>query len=173
MLSASRFQRIHESLTVSATKVYEVVPIAEAWTPEQVTSELRRTGKHMSRDIVHGCLASLCRSGLVKEPKPNTYCRAPVRPVAERPNTNPAQLEIDTVSATKTKHQPQPPEPQTQAESPLDLMAQASHQARKLAGQLNELAEEIDNAALSFQETLARFEADAEKLNQLKRLFKD
>lgn len=55
----SKFESIHRNLTTIARKVYEFVPIQEAWDCSQVCGEMRRQGVSNDLRLVAGCLNSL------------------------------------------------------------------------------------------------------------------
>ena len=80
MISATRFQSMHNSLSGIAQKVFAAVPASDPWSVSYIHSEMSRLGSS-TKDvgIVQGCLNHLKDAGLVMEPSKGTFIRAPVK----------------------------------------------------------------------------------------------
>ena len=157
MISASRFQSMHNSLSGIAQKVFAAVPASDPWSVSYIHSEMSRLGSS-TKDvgIVQGCLNHLKDAGLVMEPSKGTFIRAPVK--AEKP----AATEI---------HQPIPekkamtPTKSANAKTPVDILS-------ALATRCRALADDLDTAALEIDESMAAQSAGLEKLAQFQQILK-
>lgn len=68
-MNHSRYNRLLESQTVAARKVFVVIPTDEAWTTKKIYTKLRQMQDTSSRNmrVVEGCINTLVEAGLVKE----------------------------------------------------------------------------------------------------------
>lgn len=74
-MNQRKFDRLLREQNAPAKKVFEAVPLQEAWSPEEVIGEMRRTGHRLEMHVVRGCLNTLKKAGLIKEPNKNTFTR--------------------------------------------------------------------------------------------------
>ena len=82
MISASQFERRHSALSVNCKKVYAAVPISEPWSVSYILSEIQRLSSFTSNmRVVTGSLNALKASGLILEPEPSLFVRAPIKPL--------------------------------------------------------------------------------------------
>ena len=88
MLSPAKFKMLYNQQHAAVRKVYDAVPMSEAWDHSQIIGELRRVG-HSMRDmsVVLGCLDTLRRQGLVNEPQKGFFSRVQIRVVHDYPLT--------------------------------------------------------------------------------------
>lgn len=141
--------------------VFQVIPLQEHFTVNQIVSELARTGKNYSFNSIIGYLKTLTERKLIKEtkdgyirtvkqsePKLNLIQGSQLVPVTNNSNENTEKA----VMTTKT--------------APLELLAELSQKAR-------ELADSLDNAALEIEQQFQASEAQSAKLKQLQALLKD
>ncbi|HEY6612708.1 MAG TPA: hypothetical protein VIZ86_16460 [Pseudomonas sp.] len=165
MLSPTRVQALLNGHTAMARKVYEVVPIREAWPLAQIMAAL--TTCHADARAVLGRLEDLRETGLVNEFN-GLFQRAPVRqakPAKEKPQstTNPGD-NILTLPTTK-------PAAANAAPSPLDLLAELSAEVVALGSEfqtrVRKLAARIEEAALLVEQER---ETHAEKMADLAQL---
>lgn len=146
--------------TTIAQKVFQAVPVAEAWTAAQISTALNRaTGSRMDQHTLQGCLRALAEAGLVRATEHGVlYQRTPV---SAAPATSPKTKEV-------TVTQPSPPAT-TQPAAPasaIDLLGSLSQKMRALA-------DEVDAAALALEEEQSRSTEGAAKLKQLKALLSE
>lgn len=74
MLTQAQYDSKLASQSAIARKVLSVVPIAEAWTRQQIHTELHRaTSATIDGRTIDGCLRSLEECGLAKQPSPGRY----------------------------------------------------------------------------------------------------
>ncbi|MES2973391.1 MAG: hypothetical protein V4757_07270 [Pseudomonadota bacterium] len=153
-MNEAKFSMTERSLTHTARKVFESVPIAEAWTRHQITSELTRKGISLSPNVVSGCLDSLRGQGLIREPDRGLFSRVQVRVAAPDPKPEGNVVPI-TITAT--------PKPKA---SPIAILATISKDLRAVA-------DRIDEAALEIEEHQQNQDGETKKLRQLQALLKD
>ena len=166
----AKFESLERGLTQIARKVLAATPIAEAWTPGQIFSELRRLGLGIA-DVrtIHGCLNSMLQQGLVQEPERGLYTRQAIKTKA---------APAPALQLVQPKSQPQEPPMNAAAKlpktdiSPMDQLTRLSAKATGIASALRELATDIDSAALSICEQIEKRDGETEKLQQLKVLLK-
>lgn len=160
MISASQFEQRHQSLSAIAKKVYQAVPAKTAWSPSFILSEMQRTGSS-TRDlrIIEGCLNSLIDAGLVEEPGPRVFIRAPIKAPKEPPTSvifSKEELVIEKPQATAKP---------IEARTPITILS-------SISVRIKALADELETAALEIEEQIAAKDADAGKLKQLQALLK-
>ena len=125
-MTPNRYQRAYDSLTATARKIFDVVPVQTPWSSFQIGNELKRIGTPKDRVVIDGCLSSLLKDGLIVENDKREFIRAPVR-------VTPAS----------------PPEEPVMPESPIDNLG-------KLSASLRALAEQLDVIALQVAEELEK-----------------
>lgn len=68
-ITEARFTELLNTQSVQARKVFDCVPIGEAWPTRQIYSAItRNTRATMEYKVVEGCLDTLKESGLIYEP---------------------------------------------------------------------------------------------------------
>lgn len=160
-MTPARAEALERGLTVVAARVLDAVPIQEAWSATQVHNELVRQGRpRMDLRVLHGCLASLKESGLVKEPARGAFSRIAVR------LQPPRLVQEEPVMATPVPIlAPVPTDPLPQ----LGILAES---LRKQARTLLDCADAIDSAALLADERIKDASRGGEKLRELQKLLK-
>lgn len=158
-LNFERAQSLIQGLNGVCTKVYEAVPIQEAWSAQQVCTELYRKGSRIGVQDVDGCLYSLLRQKLVRKIGQNQFQKI----VFEKP-----ALMEPPVPTTPT---PAPTPAEAGAtKSPIDLLEPLAAEAVRLAQELRDLANKIEAAAVGVADMLAESNQKSEQLRQLKTL---
>ena len=182
MISASRQASLFNGLNSVAKKVYNVVPINEAWTIQQILSELHRNSQPMTVSVVHGCLGNMAANGLVREqPKgefrreavrppapPETECKKPTWPSAKPTTSTPTAMEIAMATVTTVK-----PVKTVEPVSPIDRLGALAARVTAMANDLKALASDIADTALDVQSELENNAHDLTRLKQLQALLKD
>lgn len=158
-MTATRIRILENQQTGVAKKVYGAVPINEAWPSKSIVAELTRQGQVRDFSIIEGCLNTLKEVGLIKEMSPGHFQR--VKPKAE-PMT------------TKTLNPVIPPNSSIKGEptEPVDRLAAIGTKLRGLSQMFLELADDIDEATLAFEEKASGNDEELAKLRQLKGLLK-
>ena len=192
MLSPAKFKMLYNQQHAAVRKVYDAVPMSEAWDHSQIIGELRRVG-HSMRDmsVVLGCLDTLRRQGLVNEPQKGFFSRVQIRDpkptnVCEptpHPATCDATLEVVEDKPTKeievaTTMQIKPVKAAPKM-SPIDrlgaLAATATvmaTKARELSDQMKALASDLEVVAIEIEDDVTETAKMADQLKQLKQLLK-
>lgn len=172
MMSRARFNAIYSGITDAAKKVYEVVPIAEAWTVQQVAAELHRCKVPVARiDVLTGCLDSLRRAGLVCEPRRGQFRRERVRD--DKPTAAAVEIPTFTKIEPEEKNMANKPQPTPRASTtPLDRLGDLAQRVTQLSIALKDVASELSDAAVDIQSQLEHGEEDVKKLRQLQTLLK-
>ena len=158
-MTATRIRILENQQTGVAKKVYGAVPINEAWPSKSIVSELTRQGQIRDFSIIEGCLNTLKEVGLIKEVSPGHFQRVKPKPIAEK--------EAEPMS-TKPLNPPTKSEPA----EPVDRLAAIGTKLRGLSQTFLELADDIDEAALAFEEKTSGNDEELAKLRQLKNVLK-
>ena len=158
-MTATRIRILENQQTGVAKKVYGAVPINEAWPSKQIVMELSRQGQVRDFSIIEGCLNTLKEVGLIREVAPGHFQRVKPKPIAEK--------EAEPMS-TKPLNPPTKSEPA----EPVDRLAAIGTKLRGLSQTFLELADDIDEAALAFEEKTSGNDEELAKLRQLKGLLK-
>jgi hypothetical protein len=140
---------LERNLTEAARKVYEATPINEVWTTSQIGHELARMGRRADIRHIAGCLDSLKKDGLVKEPQPDHWQRIPGRPV------------LTSIGRIVEESPAQVLAPETS----IDLL-------NEIATDLLALAEKIERARSLVIKELSDAKGDAAQLTELKTTLK-
>ena len=158
-MTTTRIRILENQQTGVAKKVYGAVPINEAWPSKSIVAELTRQGQVRDFSIVEGCLNTLKEVGLIREVAPGHFQRVKPKPIAEK--------EAEPMS-TKPLNPPTKSEPT----EPVDRLAAIGTKLRGLSQMFLELADDIDEAALAFEEKTSGNDEELAKLRQLKNVLK-
>lgn len=165
MISQTRFKQMFNVLNAPVKKVYEAVPVSEAWTTTQIIAEISRLGYSMrdSKAII-GCLDTLKRQGLIQEPERGTFIRIEVKETVTTFDKFIEEAKEKTMATSK---------PVTQIkQSNLDRLISLSEKASGLAAQMKSMAAELENVALEIEAEIQENSTSAQKLKQLQELLK-
>ena len=158
-MTATRIRILENQQTGVAKKVYGAVPINEAWPSKQIVIELSRQGQVRDFSIIEGCLNTLKEVGLIKETAPGHFQRVKPKPTVEK------EAEPMTTTPLKLPAKSEPAEP-------VDRLAVIGTKLRSLSKTFLELADDIDEATLAFEEKASGNDEELAKLRQLKGLLK-
>jgi len=164
MISQTRFKQMFNVLNAPVKKVYEAVPVSEAWTSTQIIAEISRLGYSMrdSKAII-GCLDTLKRQGLIQEPERGSFIRIEVKETTTFDKFI-EETKEKTMATSK---------PVTQIkQSNLDRLISLSEKANGLAAQMKAMATELENVALEIEAEIQENSTSAQKLKQLQELLK-
>ena len=164
MISQTRFKQMFNTLNAPVKKVYEAVPVSEAWTSTQIIAEISRLGYSMrdSKAII-GCLDTLKRQGLIQEPERGSFIRIEVKETTTFDKFI-EETKEKTMATSK---------PVTQIkQSNLDRLISLSEKANGLAAQMKSMATELENVALEIEAEIQENSTSAQKLKQLQELLK-
>ena len=163
MISQTRFKQMFNTLNAPVKKVYEAVPVSEAWTTTQIIGEISRLGYSMrdSKAII-GCLDTLKRQGLIQEPERGSFVRVEVKAI---------ETYVKFMEETKEKIMATKPVTQMK-QTNLDRLISLSEKANGLAAQMKAMATELENVALEIEAEIQENSTSAQKLKQLQELLK-
>jgi hypothetical protein len=167
MMSNARFRQVHQGLTTTAKKVYELIPIGEPWDYHQITAEVTRAGLGIQYNILQGCVAALVDAQLVDEPRRGHFQRAPIK---DKPM-------LQAVERTEKTTMTMQPIVTKAAATPLERLGELAVRIRKFGddakAMATTLADELENAVLEFEEQQDMTAADVAKFKTLKAVLKD
>ena len=146
-MTPARHNELLRNLTTAAAKIYAAVPATESWSITAIIGELARVGQRPQHSLVAGCLESLRKDGLIKEPQPGQFIRTPVSAVTRE----------EPLMANSMPFTPKAPTPKP---SPIERI-------RLLSSQLMDLAAEFDEAATEIESLATKNNADTAKLRAL------
>ena len=164
-MTATRIRILENQQTGVAKKVYGAVPINEAWPSKSIVSELTRQGQIRDFSIIEGCLNTLKEVGLIKEMSPGHFQRVKPKPIAEKEAEPMSTKPLNPVISPNSSIKGEPTEP-------VDRLAAIGTKLRGLSQMFLELADDIDEAALAFEEKTSGNDEELAKLRQLKGLLK-
>lgn len=143
-MTPARYAEIIRSLDSTLRKIFDAVPTTQAWNVHEIRGELNRVGKRLEMGMIVGCLNSLKKDGLIKEPDPGHFRRAmePTPPAQESEVTKPSK-----------------------PADPLDELTQLSQD-------LFEMSDKIENIVKAIRAKPAEVEQQGEKFKQLQALLK-
>ncbi|WEW97715.1 hypothetical protein P3T65_26380 [Pseudomonas nitroreducens] len=163
-MTPARQESLVQGLNGVARKVFDCIPIAEAWKPFQVMAAMRRlTGSTPDAQIVSGCLTKLVDSGLIKKCGRDAYQR---RAVEQK--QKPQEQKMTAVAAKPAQQVEAKP-----AASPLDLIGELASDIAAAGESLKRLAKRAEDVALMVEQDR---EVNAKAMagyRQLKSLLKD
>ena len=157
-MSDKQLQSVIAGLTGTASKVYEVIPIATSWSAQQIFAELDRTGSNYEHAKVRGCLVSLVEQGLVKRVG-DLYQRIPVR------NTQESRARRE-----QTKVEPEAIDDSTVSATPIDSILIIAADLRNKAKEMLAQADQLETACIGAMEREQRQQHERGQLDQLRKL---
>lgn len=158
-MTTTRIRILENQQTGITKKVYGAVPINEAWPSKSIVAELARQGQVRDFSIIEGCLNTLKEVGLIREVAPGHFQRVKPKPTIEKE----AELMATTPSKTSAE---------SKSTEPVDRLAAIGTKLRGLSQMFLELADDIDEAALAFEEKTSGNDEELAKLRQLKNVLK-
>jgi hypothetical protein len=158
-MTATRIRILENQQTGVAKKVYGAVPINEAWPSKAIVMELTRQGQVRDFSIIEGCLNTLKEVGLIREVAPGHFQRVKPKLTVEK--------EAEPMATT-----PQKAPAKSEPTEPVDRLAAIGTKLRGLSQMFLELADDIDEAALAFEEKTSGNDEELAKLRQLKNVLK-
>lgn len=156
-MTPQKMRSILDGQTSVAKKVYEVVPIQEAWPARKIYATLNEiTRSTMDMRIFRGCLNALRESGLIRETTSEVYKKVEVK----------QKVEMEMLKLpTKTVPEIKAASPKATTADPIGLLS-------GLSSRLRGLADDIDGAAVAIADGMAESEANLNKLRQLQSILK-
>lgn len=178
-MTPQKFNLILTQQTSICRKIFEFVPIGEAWTASQISTAISRrqtTSTRPDMKTLEGCLNGMKDAGLIKEPQRGLWQQvvpresvkiadASVKTAALTPQAEPGPLSAPHEEAALAV----PAEAIPQA-TPAQTFGELAVQLRLRGQALIRMADDIETAALTFEQRLDDMEAKLAKFNQLRAL---
>jgi hypothetical protein len=163
-MTPAKAASIARDLSSVARKVLEAVPIEESWPDTAIYAQLRRCGSSVSMDIVRGCIETLRKAGLVREPQPRHFQRVPVREREPIPSFSESNIRIPTM----------PTLPLNSPSIVAAICAPAStiNEVEKVAAKLRGLADDLEEIAIRLDDERKALANDSEQLGKFRALMK-
>lgn len=180
-MTPSRASQLEQGLNGMARKIYEVMPVKEAWGFGQILAELKRiNGTAPDMRVLQGTISHLLAIGLAREEVSGGYSRiaprASVRRLAPVSSPQPGPSDPDPPATTD---QPAPNDRTTPASKPtsntrdaITAIAEVSAKVRNVIILLSRLAEELDDVAVEIEEHHQATSRDADQLRKLRDLLR-
>lgn len=145
-------QRLAEAeagITGLSRRILDAVPKESPWATSKIINELRRRGANPEHQFVVRCIMELKQIGLVSEPEFGKFIRTKINRQIEaaKPQSNEAHVHNQTKVST------------------MDKLAH-------IAASLRNLAKDVEDAAIDFEERIGKTETDSLKLRQLQEIIK-
>lgn len=163
-MTAARIRILENQQTGVAKKVYGAVPINEPWPSKQIVMELTRQGQVRDFSIIEGCLNTLKEVGLIKEITPGCFQRVKPKPIIEKELQPMATKPLNPLNPVIPSSMPIKGTPT----EPMDRLVAIGTKLRGLSQMFIELADDIDEAALAFEEKASGNDDELKKLRTLK-----
>lgn len=179
--------------TAIARKVYQAIPIEEAWTHIEIYREfVRLHGTSVEVRTVGGCVSSLVDSGLVRQVQRDRYRREPVKEAQQEKvrlahanrlaNREISEDDLDTVDLRSKEPEAEQVIRNTIAmtkkdnatntvkKDPLERLLDLSEQLAALTESSRKIAEEIGELALEFTDERELIVKEKRQVEQLRTL---
>lgn len=167
-MTPAKLAQAEQAVNGIALKVLEATPKQEAWPLSKIIGELKRAGCNIGSDVALGCLSTMAKTGLVREPEPRCFIR-----VMPKARADLAVVEhVTVVKAVKLEPAPAEPQPEPTERDTLAKLADLAAGVRVMAQQFTDLARAIDDVAIEVEERIAKSNEDSTKLAQLRALLK-
>lgn len=164
-MNITRQQQLLQGQTSLSKKVYDIVPIQDAWTANYILSELsKKTGSSASVHAVRACLGDLEDAGLIKQTMDKRFQRVTVK-IPEVTNLKDLDKLVKPVLEPKKK--------EDSFEALVDLAAEVVELGKDVNTRLASISTRMEELALSIELERKETGAASQKLKQLQSLLKD
>ena len=165
-----KFDQIHRGLSVTALKVYDAVPIQEAWSIPMIYGEMTRKGISANLRTVEACVKQMHEQGILMRVDTH-YQRESIEDVEA------IQPEQEPIMAGQLKEPtPSKQSPQTDALITLGALANRTEQlsltVRSIADELIQLNQDIEAAAITFIDQMESNNKELVELRQMQATLK-
>ncbi|CAJ9292546.1 Uncharacterised protein [Burkholderia pseudomallei] len=161
-VNPGRQQSILRGMPSVAQKVFEFVPIQEAWTTKQIVAQVKATTKaQIDARTADNCLARLKDAGLVREVTRGEFRRVRLATCGVAADTG------DEAEPEARAPASEAPGMRDSSASPIDLLSGIANRLAATVESIREIAVEIETAALVIEEQQAANGREADKLRQL------
>lgn len=172
MMKESRQRQLLEGQSSVARKVFEGVPIQEAWSENEIVKAMRASHITVAAHTVRACLLDMKDVGLIKEPRQGQYQRMPVQPYLRL-----SDAPTETIHPTANN---EPAMPTTTAKAPtitpLDQLSTIATELTLMSAEfgdrLKALAVRLEEVALAVETQREEDAAAMAQVNQIQTLMK-
>lgn len=180
-MTPQRMEQLLQGQTNITRKVYEFVPIQEAWPASKILNAMRQQNRVVDTRSLDYCLEALAHSGLIRRnAKDQTYQRQPVTPARAKKN---APVPVPTAAGAPVHYQEATKElPVTATPAPkpatdaIEILSIFGRRLRALSESVQTLADDLDAAALQLEEVhqqqLASGREELTKLRALREMLR-
>lgn len=159
-----RQQSILRGMPAQAQKVFEFVPIADAWADTRILAEMTKsTRASVERRVVAGCLDRLRDAGLIRETGRREFQRVRVSALGEPKAADIAPAPLASADAPAETSVPLP-----ESSSAIDLIAGISNRLSIVLGDIRSIVTDLETVALQIEEQRTANGREVEELRQLK-----
>lgn len=169
LMNETKLARLESGLNGMAKKVLDVVPLQAPWSKDQIATEMRRIGTSADRNVIDGCLNTLCERGVVKEPTRGNFIRITARPSTPKTTAPEIAPMPEPIKTAKTIAPAAPADTLTRLAA---LAAGLRATAAQFSAGMHAAADELDAIALDAADEVKAAGKDGEKLRQLQALLK-
>lgn len=186
-MTPQRMEQLLQGQTNITRKVYEFVPIQEAWTSPQILNAMRQQQRILDTRSLDYCLEALAHSGLIRRnAKDQTFQRQPVTPARAKKS---APVPVPTAAGAPVHYQeatkelpvtatpaPAPAPAPEPADDAIEVLSIFGRRLRALSESVQTLADDLDAAALQLEEVhqqqLASGQEELTKLRALREMLR-
>lgn len=169
-MTPRRQKQLLEGQTNIAQKIYEHVPMQDAWTLHVILNTLSAvTRSKVGNHVARGCIAALIADGLVRQVGADRYRRVEIRAQREEETE---EMPTPITLGPRLEAVPVPVPVQPAAVSAIDVLAPVSQRLRAIGATVNEVADQLDGLALAIEEGAMRDRESGARLRQLQDLLR-
>jgi|GEM_PF-1089559 len=172
MTCAAKTESLLQGQTSIARKLYEFVPIGEAWTEFQIVHEMKRvTGSSPDMKVARGCLRDLADAGLIRR-RNDQFSRSLAQEKPQQKESEMPAAKAITTPSIKPAAKVEKPEVQSPIEILGDIAGSIMALSKSMADQLQQIARRVEEAAIHIEQGQEANAANLEKLRQLQAILK-
>lgn len=165
-MNAQKAAHYADRLNGTARHVYDVLPDAEAVSPQWVIGAMARAGYRASMEGVRGSLRTITSFGLARETKDGNFAKTKQRV----PDPTPAP-DMPRKVVSISKEEPVAVEPEkvaiTAKPDALERLASVAERMTRLRAEMDALVSEVEAVALEVTEQIESVRAEQGKYRQL------
>jgi len=166
-MKTAKLTAMLQGQTCIARKVFEAVPIQEAWTASQIKNALHNNeASGADLHVIRGCLRELKESGLIREPENGLFRRNEIKTAIDH------HKEIPMTRTTSLKSVDAPEVQKTSLERMSELSAHLKTLGESFNTALQSIATQLEDVALSIEQEREHNSVNLDKLKQLQSLLK-
>lgn len=166
-MTPERAERLVRDLTNVQAKVFFAVPVQEAWADTTIMQELRRQGSNIAMDVIRGCLNSLAKMNLIREPRSRHFQQINHH---QRADGSPKDQPMPSPENTTTTHRPGTISVKIENHTQAAVKVSSLDRIARIAVALADIAKELEDVAIQVDEDLKGAGKDSQDLRDLRAL---